>query len=301
MSRILVLGSLNMDLVVRAPRLPVAGETVLGGPFGRFPGGKGANQALAAARLGGEVALIGRVGDDDDGKQLRAGLEAEGVDVERVRAVPDGATGVALITVDERGENTIVVAPGANALVPADALDGAVARWLVVQLEIPIGGVARALRTARDAGTATLLNAAPAADLGPDVLRAVDVLVVNQGEAARLAGRPETTAPDQLARALCAIGCGTAVVTLGADGAIAFDGQRELRQPAFPVAAIDAVAAGDAFVGALAVCLDRGLPLDEALRFACAAGALATTRAGAQPSLPTRTAVASLLAASGTT
>lgn len=293
-----------MDLVVRAPRLPRPGETLLGEASAMSGGGKGANQAVAAARLGAGVAMVGRVGYDAFGHALRDGLAAEGIDVTCVERA-ERPSGVALITVDRDGENTIVVAPGANAaLLPAhlarDTVAGAAvanAEWLVVQLESPLDTVREALRRAQAAGTRCLLNAAPATPLDDELLAALDVLVVNRGEGESLASMPAGTDAPALARALSARGPGLVVVTLGADGAVAIDGEgRLLQQPPFAVRAVDSTAAGDAFVGALATALLEQQDVEAALRFASAAGALATTRAGAQDSLPTRAEVEALLA-----
>jgi ribokinase len=315
MPRIAVVGSLNMDLVVRAPHLPQAGQTLLGGPFAMFAGGKGANQAVAARRLGAEVTLIGAHGDDGFGKVLRAGLEADGV-VLRLQEVA-APTGVALITTDAHGENTIVVAPGANAAVDpgvaAAELDAITVLGgfdcLVVQLEVPLPVVDAAVQCARRHGSKVVLNAAPARRLPDELLRAVDVLVVNRGEAALLVAAASDAAPaagaETLAGALLAMGPTRVFVTLGREGAVACtrggDGgtgaaPRILRQPGFRVDSIDAVAAGDAFVGAVAVALAEGMGEDASLRLACAAGALATTKRGAQPSLPRRAEVDAFLA-----
>ncbi|MBK8974438.1 MAG: ribokinase [Planctomycetes bacterium] len=299
-----VVGSINMDLVVGTPRLPERGETVLGGPFATHPGGKGANQAVAAARLGARVAMVGRVGDDDFGRQLTAGLRADGVDVEHVRTAPGVATGIAAITVEHGGENTIVVAPGANARLTVDDVAAAravleAAAAVVLQLEVPLPTVAAAVAHARAAGVRVILNAAPAARLPPDLLPQVDVLVVNRGEGRLLAGSAAPGDDDtSLCRALRALGPRLVVLTRGAEGALALGPDGAVSQPAFAVATVDTVAAGDAFVGALAVGLAADTALAPALRFACAAGALATTRHGAQPSLPTTAAMEAFLAAS---
>jgi ribokinase len=295
--RVTVVGSLNMDLVVRAPHLPRPGETVLGGPFATFAGGKGSNQAVAAARLGAAVTMIGAIGGDDFGRTLRAGVQDSGVDarLEVVRA----PTGIAVITIDGNGENTIVVAPGANALLgeafvgsQRDAFAGNV---VALQLEVPLPIVTAAARLGRAAGACVVLNAAPARPLPAELLALVDVLVLNREEAVQLAGSGRGASAEGLARALLAQGPRQVVVTLGADGAFAVDAARTVRQPGFRVDAIDTVAAGDAFVAALAVALAEGKDLTAALAFGCAAGALATTVCGAQPSLPMRAQVEELL------
>ncbi|MBI5431687.1 MAG: ribokinase [Planctomycetes bacterium] len=286
---IVVLGSLNMDLVVRVQRFPEPGETLLGGGFATFPGGKGANQAVAAARLGANARMLGCVGDDAYGRELVAGLRRDGVDASRVSSSSTAPTGVAVITVDARGENHIVVASGANATLDAravesahDAFDGA--RVFLAQLETPLAAVLAGARAARAAGAVAILNAAPAQELSDDALAAFDVLVVNEHEAALLAGR--SAEPEALARELARRGPRAVVVTLGAAGALVLVEGRPERCAAFAVEVRDATAAGDAFVGALACALADRAPWSMALARASAAGALACTRPGAQPSLP---------------
>lgn len=297
MSMVAVVGSLNLDLVVPVPRHPRPGETVLGGDLVEHPGGKGGNQAVAAARLGGRgrVAMVGRVGADAAGERLRAALAAEGVDVSRVRSAEGRPSGRALVAVDERtGENTIIVSPGANAaLLPQDvAAEGALLRDAVVtvlQQEVPADTVEAA---ARLAGGTVLLNPAPARPLTEHLrdglLPMVDVLVPNRGELGVLVGEelPDLHAVADAARRLR--GPAAVVVTLGADGALLCEDGAVLLVPPHPVRPVDTTAAGDAFCGALAVCLAERLPLHEAVRLANTAAALATTRPGAQPSLPTR-------------
>ena len=285
MSRIVVLGSLNVDLVTRVSVLPRPGETVLGDRLLTFTGGKGANQAVAAARLGGQVAMVGRVGRDAGGDALLRQLAEDGVDAAGVERDPAEPSGAALIMVGADGENLIAVAPGANGRVgDADverALEAAGADGLVVlQLEIPRSAAERALRE----GRRVLLNAAPAAALPAELLRGLEALVVNESEAAALLGR--SLAGPEAAAALHAAGCALAVVTLGAAGAAVCDADGARVVPPFAVTAVDTTAAGDAFVGALAVGLAAGRPAAEAVRYANAAGAAAATRAGAQESLP---------------
>ena len=299
MARICVVGSLNMDLVVQSPHLPKPGETVLGGPLAYYPGGKGANQAVAAARLGAAVTMVGAVADDSFGQALRRQIEADGVGL--MLDVVKERTGVALIITEPAGENTIVVAPGANAALEPEFVRAATATlaaidFVVLQLEVRLQAVQAAARAAHANGLRVLLNAAPARPLSDDFLALVDVLVVNQHEAVTLAGGKSDTAPEALLGKLRARGPRLVVITLGAEGAIACEGREVLIQPAFKVDAVDAVAAGDAFTGALAVALAEGQELAGALRFACAAGALATTKRGAQPSLPRREAVDEFLA-----
>jgi ribokinase len=300
MSRtIVVVGSLNTDLVVRAPRLPQAGETLLGGEFSTFPGGKGANQAVAAARLGGIVTMVGRVGKDDFGEALVQGLAQNGVNTAQVRRDPQAATGVALITVDEAGQNTIVVASDANMHVTADDIHAAEpaireARVMVLQLEIPLPAVQRAIDLARKHGVTVVLNPAPAQPLEHRLLAGVDYLIPNQGELALLAGLEDIPTA---ARHLREAGVRNVIVTLGGEGVLGLDEHGEFLLAAHPVQVVDTVAAGDAFVGAFAVALVEGRPAREAARWGNAAGALAVTRAGAQPSLPRRAEVEDFLRA----
>lgn len=269
--RVVVVGSVNLDLVARVTRLPGGGDTVRAIGYDRVPGGKGANQALAARRLGAEVALVAAVGEDDAAAEALSLLAADGVDLTRVRRVPDAPTGVALITVDDTGENTIVVVPGANARLAVEPADLAGADAVLCQLEVPTETVAAAARQA-PAGTLFCLNAAPPAPVPPGVLERADVVVANRVEYAAVPG---------LDRARLV------AVTAGAEGAVLRDRGREvLRAEAPRVTAVDGTGAGDAFVGALVVGLLAGLDRAEALRRACAAGAAAASRPGAQPSLP---------------
>ena len=298
MPQITVVGSLNMDLVIKAPKLPETGETVTGGQFGTFPGGKGANQAVAAARLGAQVTMVGCVGGDAFGAQLRSGLARDGIDISHVRRDSDAASGVVFITVDARGRNTLVVAPGANSrLTPADVDAAADAigssRFLLVQLEIPLEVVVHAAQVARRAGCRVILDPAPARPLPADLYRSVFLVNPNEVEAKLLTGitiTDERTAA-AAAEALLAQGCEVAVIKLGERGAFLANKTDRRMIPAVPVDAVDSTAAGDAFAGALAVGLAEGIPLDAAVRFANAAAALSATRMGAQPSMPTRTEV----------
>jgi ribokinase len=295
---ITVLASANLDLVGTAATLPRPGETVLGERFTTNPGGKGLNQAIAVARLGGASTAIAAVGDDSFGAGLLAGLTADGVDTRLVRVAP-GPSGVALIAVDASGENQILVAPGANATLTSlgarelDAVRSAQA--LLCQLELPLSAVVQATGSARQAGVPVVLNAAPARPLPPELLASVDLLVVNRGEADALcAGSGDSV--DELALRLAAI-VPRVAITLGPDG-VAYRGDGlELRVPAPVITAVDATAAGDAFAGALTVAWLEGRPMAEALQWACAAGATCAQAPGASASLPTRQAVDRLWAA----
>lgn len=294
---IVVVGSLNMDLVISAPRLPKVGETILGGRFDTFPGGKGANQAVAAARMGGRVCMVGRVGDDDFGSALLNTIQADGIDAGHVRHDPQAATGVALITVDRDGQNTIVVAPGANGQVgPEDVLAAEEAfrqaGVLLVQLECPLPAVEAAIDLANRHGLKTVLNPAPAQQLSPDLLQKVDTLAPNQTELALLTGTEDL---DQGVETLQRWGLKNIIVTLGGEGVLVAAGDEQRLLPAYPVQVVDTVAAGDAFMGAYAVALTEGLDPFAAAAWGNAAGALSVTRPGAQPSLPHRREVLDLL------
>jgi ribokinase len=302
--RVLVVGSANVDFTVAAPRLPAVGETVTGGTLLVNHGGKGANQAVAARRLGAEVRFVACVGDDSPGRDIRAALAAEGIGVEGVAVTREAATGTALIVVDREGRNQIVVAPGANwrltlEHVRSRAADFAWAQVVVCQLETTLETLAWTLEEARRRGIATILNPAPVRDGLPDIWRLVDYLTPNEGEAGRLTGIEvrDLRAAAAAARALRARGVGTAILTLGAEGALAVTAEGEIHSPALSVPVVDTTAAGDAFNGALAAALGGGDTLQGALRFANAAAALTCTRRGAQASLPTRAEVDRLLQA----
>jgi ribokinase len=294
---VLVVGSANVDYAMAAPRLPAPGETVTGGTLLISQGGKGANQAVAARRLGAEVRFIGCVGDDAAGAAIRARLAAEGIDVSGMFSTPEAASGTALIVVDPEGRNQIAVAPGANHRLSAEMV--AARRdhfaWpdvVMCPLELPPATVAWTLREARSRGALTVFNPAPVQPLPDDIWPAVDYLTPNEGEAARLSGGMRDA--EAAAAALLARGVGTVVVTLGARGAVACGGATPVRVAAPAVTAIDTTGAGDAFNGALAVALGERRPLVDALRFAAAAGALACTRRGAQDALPARADVEAL-------
>jgi ribokinase len=296
MSKVVVVGSINMDLVVRSPRFALAGETILGHTFDTIPGGKGANQAVAARRMGAEVAIVGRVGDDEFGQTLRRNLAAEGINTECLQITPSESTGVALITVDDNGENTIIVVPGANGRLTVDDIEGARdliagADILLMQLEIPLPVVERAAQIASESGVTVMVNAAPARTLPGALLSTVDYLVVNETEALLVAGTT-TGSHEEAARTLLSTGVRNVVVTLGPEGSllVASDAP-SVAVPAYRVRPVDTTAAGDGFAGAFAVALADGVPAAEALRWGNAEGALAVTREGAQPSLPTRSEV----------
>ncbi len=295
MMKIVVVGSSNTDMVVAVPRIPKPGETILGGRFSTTAGGKGANQAVAAARAGGEVALIARVGNDLFGAQALLGFRADGIDATHVTTDPDQPSGVALILLARGGENSIAVAPGANAaLSPQDVEEAEElirsAEILLMQLETPVETIARASRIAAEAGGTVILNPAPACALDDALLGAVTILTPNESEAELLTGIPvrDTSGAGRAARALRNRGVKTVIVTMGSRGALLETGEASEVLPAFSVDAVDATAAGDVFNGALAVAVAEGKALREAVRFANAAAALSVTRLGAQPSIPAR-------------
>ena len=301
---IVVVGSSNTDMVVKVPRLPGPGETVIGGEFVMAAGGKGANQAVACARAGTSVSLVGRVGEDPFGRNALAGLERARVNTDYLVRDAESTSGVALIFVDAHGENIIAVAPGANMRLTAQDIEAARdaiqrAHCLLLQLEVPLPAVEQAISIAREAHTLIVLNPAPAPTepLPPTILPRVDVLTPNRAEAAALVGRPVGTVAEAeaAARALRRCGPDRVVVTLGPDGAVACRDQ-PVHIPAYPVEAVDTVAAGDAFSAALAVALSEGMEFEAACRFAAAAGACAARRLGAQPSMPTRREIETVLA-----
>jgi ribokinase len=300
MVRVCVVGSLNMDLVVKAARLPQVGETVSGGTFATFPGGKGANQAVAAARLGAHVAMVGRAGADPFGRQLVDALGREGVDVSHVRVDPAAATGVAFIGVDGEGRNMIMVAPGANARVAAADVDGARdviagARVVLLQLEVPIEAVLHAAAVARAAGAIVCLDPAPApaVPLPARLYECVDVVSPNELEAQILTG-VEIQTPADAERAATVLrdrGPSIAVVKMGDRGAFYLGPDGGDHVPARPAKAVDTTAAGDAFGAAVGVALGEGRSVADAVRFAAVAAGIKVTRMGAQAGMPTRAEV----------
>jgi len=303
MAEIVVLGSINMDLVVRAERMPRPGETLRGEQFITVPGGKGANQAAAAARQGASVQLVGRVGADSFGPVLLDNLRAQGVGVDHVRVDSAAASGIAMIILDARGENSIVVAPGANGCLTVDDVRAAgpliaAARCLLLQLEIPLPVVRAGIELASAAGVPVILNAAPALPVDAPFLRGVHTLIVNESEAEVLTGCAIAGLDDarRAGRDLLGWDLPVVIVTLGAQGALLLTRDQEAHLPACPVDVVDTTAAGDAFVGGYAAALLRGLDLQRAVQWANCAGGLATIMLGAQTSLPTGDQVHALYA-----
>ena len=297
MAKILVVGSINMDLVVRVPHSPQPGETELGGDFETFPGGKGANQAVAASRMGGDVTMVGRVGNDDFGDTLIQGLVEDKVKTTHVIKDSDAPTGIAMIAVAADGENLIVVASGANLEVSTEDVNHARSLMretdiLLLQLEVPLETVGAAIELAAAYDVPVVLNPAPAQSLSKALLANVDVLTPNRSELAMLTEEEDLEKGIQKLRAW---GVKTLVVTLGSNGARVVTDEIDQRLPSHEITAVDTTAAGDAFNGALAVALAEGKPILEAVRYGMAAGAMAATKRGAQPSLPMRDAVENLM------
>jgi len=307
-SSIVVIGSLNMDFVFGVDRLPMPGETIFGRNFRTIPGGKGANQAYAAAKLAGSdtvVRMLGRTGRDSFGDALKANLAAAGVDVRAVLETDSEATGVACIHVDDAGQNSITVAPGANGALSTADIDSQswafeVARCVLLQLEVPIETVAAGLREGRRVGATCILDPAPARTLPREVLQLVDIATPNETEACILLGVPpaRVSATDAIAlgRRIRELGVQSLIVKLGDQGCVYCGPDRTISSPSFPIRAVDSTAAGDTFNAALAVSLAEGTAMEDALRFANAAAAISVTRPGAQTSAPTRVEVDSLLA-----
>ncbi|RAI70661.1 ribokinase [Pseudomonas fluorescens] len=292
-AKVVVIGSLNMDLVTRAPRLPRGGETLIGQSFTTVSGGKGANQAVAAARLGAQVSMIGCVGNDAYGEALRGALLAEQIDCQAVSTV-DGSSGVALIVVDDSSQNAIVIVPGANGALTAEAIDRfdsviRAADVLICQLEVPDASVGHVLKRGRELGKTVILNPAPVSrPLPSDWYASIDYLIPNESEASALSGLSVDSLETAQAAAtrLIALGAGKVIITLGAQGSLFADGQRFEHFPAPAVKAVDTTAAGDTFVGGFAAALAAGKDEAQAIRFGQVAAALSVTRAGAQPSIP---------------
>lgn len=301
---ILVFGSLNMDLVVRSPRLPLAGETILGSHFETIPGGKGANQAVAAARQQVETVMVGRVGADSFGHQLRHALAVDGVAIEPVKIDAEAQTGVAAIAVADSGENHIIVVPGANGQVDqtdVSRLQSLLpqAQILLMQFELPLSVVTTAATAAYQAGVTVIVDPAPAQCLESEHLyRHTHILTPNQVEASQLVGFPVDTIEQAVEAAIVLRqrGVAIAVVKLGAHGVVCATAEEVFHTPAFTVSVVDTVAAGDAFNGGLAVALQAGKSIRAAIAWATATAALSVTQSGAQPSMPTRSQVEAFLA-----
>ncbi|APC14845.1 ribokinase [Pseudomonas frederiksbergensis] len=292
-AKVVVVGSLNMDLVTRAQRLPRAGETLHGESFATVSGGKGANQAVASARLGAQVSMIGCVGEDAYGEQLRAALQAEQIDCQALTSV-EGSSGVALIVVDDNSQNAIVIVAGANGLLTPDVVAGfdtvlMAADVIICQLEVPMQTVGYVLTRGRELGKTVILNPAPATSpLPADWYSSIDYLIPNESEASALSGLPVDSleSAELAASRLIAAGAGKVIITLGPQGSLFASGQSVEHFPAPKVKAVDTTAAGDTFVGGFAAALASGKSEAEAIRFGQVAAALSVTRAGAQPSIP---------------
>lgn len=289
MTHIVVVGSANTDMVIKAEHIPGPGETVIGGDFVIAAGGKGANQAVAAARLGAQVTLIACLGADLFGDQAIAGYRQEGIDTSWIVRTSEAASGVALIFVDAHGENSIAVASGANALLTAADIERAeaaitTADVLLVQLEVPLEAVRRAIELGYRAGKIVILNPAPAKEIPLDVWSRVTIATPNEHEIQVVAGEPDR---ERAIDKMLAAGTETVLVTLGKEGVLWATGQKRIPVPAYRVQAVDTTAAGDAFNGGLACALARSMPIQDAIRYANAVAALSVTRMGAQPSLPT--------------
>ena len=294
--KILVIGSLNMDMVIPVKELPQKGETILGGSPAHIPGGKGANQACAAGKLGGAVTMLGKVGQDGMGRALKENLAAAGVEVTHVEETPDAPTGMAVIYVGETGSNSIVVIPGANGLCDAAFIEAneeliAAHDIIVLQLEIPYDGVFRAIQLAKKHGRLVVLNPAPAPDsLPPEVIASLDYFTPNETEMARIAGLPVGGVEEAIAagKKLVEAGVGTVLATLGEAGALLVTKETAQVRPPLRVQAVDPTAAGDTFNGAFVTALAEGMSQEEAIAFGNKAASISVTRKGAQTSIPSR-------------
>lgn len=294
-NHIVVVGSLNMDLVIRTPRVPLPGETVIGHGFRTIPGGKGANQAVAAARQGGSVVMIGRIGDDDFGRTQQHCLSQEQIDLSWLTVDPNQATGVAIITLNEAGENNIIISPEANGAVNVQQIEAArevieSAKMLVCQLETPLDAVTRAIEIAHECGVPVILNPAPAQKLDEALLGNVTYMIPNETEASVLTGIEvkDSDSARKAAAQLQDFGIDTVIMTLGEKGALIAQSETFHHETAISVKVVDTTAAGDTFVGSFVVAITEGKSVTEAVRFAKHAAALAVTKLGAQPSIPTR-------------
>ncbi|MBL7697104.1 MAG: ribokinase [Chitinophagaceae bacterium] len=292
---ILVVGSSNTDMVINSPHLPAPGETIIGSSFFMNPGGKGANQAVAAARLGGNVTLICKTGNDIFGRQAAGIFENEGIDISYLVEDPDNPSGVALITVDDKAENTIVVASGSNATLSRADLEHSKnvienASVVLMQLEIPLDTVQHVAEIARSRNVRVILNPAPACELDDAILKNISIITPNEKEAGMLTGVrvEDVESAKEAAKKLSRKGIGTVIITLGPKGALVYDGKNFEHVKTAEVKAVDTTAAGDIFNGALAVALNEGKELKEAAFFACKAAAISVTRKGAQSSAPYR-------------
>ncbi|MFM7327507.1 MAG: ribokinase [Bacteroidota bacterium] len=299
---ICVIGSSNTDMVVRGARIPAPGETVLGGEFFLFPGGKGANQAVAAARLGGNVSFIACIGNDSFGRESLGRFQAEGIDCRWIQTDPVAPSGVAMITVDAHGENSIIVAPGANACVTPELVTAAIHAMpadaiILIQLEIPIATVVTAIREANNRGLSVILNPAPAAYLQDELFNQISIITPNETEAEMLTGILviDSASAVQAAQWFHDKGVEKVVITLGSGGAFYSDRERSGIIKAAEVTVADTTGAGDCFSGALAVAIAEGKDFPEAIHFACAAATCSVTRMGAQPSMPDRSQVIDML------
>ncbi len=306
---VLVIGSLNADLVVRSPRFPQPGETISGGDLLTIPGGKGANQAVAAARQGANVAMLGRVGKDNFAPLLIENLNSNSVNTAHV-AQDDSATGTAIIIVDANGQNSIVLSPGANGKVDFHDIDSAPdAKILLLQFEIPIDSVLHAARRYKTKGATVILNPAPARQIPEELLTLIDILIPNESELSLLTNMPVTDekSAELAAQEILKRGVKTVIVTMGSKGALVVTGTQVTQVDTYKVDVVDTTAAGDAFIGGFAAKLlefcnklsdvqQQAAELQKAVRYGCACGALATTKLGAQPSLPTKEEVEKFIA-----
>lgn len=294
-SRIVVIGSSNTDMVIKTTRLPQPGETILGGNFFMTAGGKGANQAVAAARLGGDVKLIAKVGSDIFGEKAKTGFAKEGIDISYILTDPTHPSGIALITVDEMGENCIVVAPGANNALTRKDLELQIdvlrsAGIILVQLEIPIETVNYLAGIVEESGSSLVLNPAPVCQLSDELFRRVNIITPNKKEAEMLTGVKivDNKSAREAALELHKKGVRTVIITLGVEGALLYNQDAVTLVPSPKVRTVDSTAAGDVFNGALVVALAEGMPMKDAVEFSCRAASIAVTRLGAQASAPYR-------------